>query len=596
MKSCNALFGEYLDQQLNMALGEALVEKCELDIEERKMLLGLKSEAYISAENILKFRNRIKDILRLNELDFSCSFIGADLSAEACADLAAEIRRKNASLNGFFNGAQYEIKENTVTVSLKYGGYDKICELGFSEQFCRLVKQYFGLDVEVIFDGQLEAVEMVLPPVEAIHERPREEKPKAVAPKTEITFEKRSEKPENNVVYLDNPKLFYGKRIDSTHIKPMIEVTEEDSEICCWGEVFGLEVRTINTRRGQSNVVSFNFSDYTNSLTASMFMDTKRMDDIAPLKDGAFILLNGTYVFDNFKKEFQVKPNSMALLQKYEEKDEHEGLKRVELHCHTNMSAKDAVSSGEDIVNRAFKWGHKAIAITDHGVVQAYPAIAGAVKKIRKGGGDFKVIYGVEAYFVDDIKNDISNMNAKQIAKIRYHQIILVKNLAGLKNLYKLVSEAHLHDYYGRPITLRSKLDGLREGLILGSACEQGELYQAIIDGVNEDELLRIADYYDYLEIQPLGNNEFMVRQSAEPDKVDKKTGVKIPNKLSHVTSLDVIKDFNRKVVELADKLSKPVVATGDVHFLKKEDDIIRKILMAGQGFDDFDHQAPLYL
>ncbi len=595
MKSCNALFGEYLDPQLNTLFGDALIEKCELDIDGRTMLLEIKSSVYIGTDEVLKFRTRIKELLKLNELEFSISFEGAQLNTSACEDLTSEIRRKNASLNGFFNGAEYEIKNNTVIITLKFGGYEKICELGFNEAFCRLVKQYFGLDVSVEFVGQLEDVELIPPPPEAPPAFVREDKPKS-APKPEISFEKRNEKPENNVVYLDNPKLFYGRRIDNSNIKPMIQVTEDDSEICCWGEVFGLEVRTINTRRGQSNVVSFNFSDYTNSLSASMFMDIKRMDEIAPLKNGAFILLNGTYVFDNFKKEFQVKPNSMALLQKYEEKDEHEGLKRVELHCHTNMSAKDAVSSGEDIVNRAFGWGHKAIAITDHGVVQAYPAIAGAVKKIRKSGGDFKVIYGVEAYFVDDIKNDISDMTAKQIGKIRYHQIILVKNLVGLKNLYKLVSEAHLHDYHGRPITLRSKLDGLREGLILGSACEQGELYQAIIDGADEEELLRIADYYDYLEIQPLGNNEFMVRQSSEPDKVDKKTGVTIPNKLRHVNSLEVIKDFNRKVVELADKIGKPVVATGDVHFLKKEDDIIRKILMAGQGFDDFDHQAPLYL
>ena len=131
---------------------------------------------------------------------------------------------------------------------------------------------------------------------------------------------------------------------------------------------------------------------------------------------------------------------------------------------------------------------------------------------------------------------------------------------------------------------------------MIGSACESGELYRAIVDGKPEEELLRIADYYDYLEIQPLGNNAFMVRESSYPDKKDKKTGAVIPNRFKNVTDFEVIKNFNRKVVELADKLGKPVVATGDVHFLKKSDDIIRKILMAGQGFDDFDNQAPLYL
>lgn len=138
-------------------------------------------------------------------------------------------------------------------------------------------------------------------------------------------------------------------------------------------------------------------------------------------------------------------------------------------------------------------------------------------------------------------------------------------------------------------------LEKYREGLIIGSACEQGELYRAIVDGKDHDELVRIASFYDYLEIQPLGNNEFMVRESAVV-RTDKKTGAVKENRFKHVTSLEVIKDFNRKVVEIADELGKPVVATGDVHFLKKDDAIIRKILMAGQGFDDFDNQAPLYL
>ena len=232
----------------------------------------------------------------------------------------------------------------------------------------------------------------------------------------------------------------------------MIEVTGDDSEIRCWGEVFGLESRIINTQRGEMNLITFSFSDHTNSLNAKIFIDVKRTGELAPLKDGAFILVNGIYEFDNYKNEFIVTPKSMALLQKYTEQDLHEGEKRVELHCHTNMSAKDAVSSAGDIINQAFRWGHRAIAITDHGVVQAYPAAAAAVKAIRKSGGDFKVIYGVEAYFVDDIRNDISKLNAKQTAKLRYHQIILVKNLTGLKNLYKLVSEAHLNDFRGKPL------------------------------------------------------------------------------------------------------------------------------------------------
>ncbi|MBR2040124.1 MAG: PHP domain-containing protein, partial [Clostridia bacterium] len=469
----------------------------------------------------------------------------------------------------------------------------KIEESGFERLFKLRVKELFSKEISLEFGGQLEDTEIVLPepPKPVLKPAPKKEAGK----ETKISFEKRAEKPQNGIVYLDEPKLFYGRKIDN-NTKPMIEINDDDTEIVCWGEVFDTDSRTINTKRGEAVIFNFSFSDYTNSLTASMFMDPKRMGDIAPIRKGNFILVNGGYEFDNYKKEFIVKPRSIALLQKYTETDDYEGEKRVELHCHTNMSSKDAVSSAEDIINQAYAWGHKAVAITDHGVVQAYPAAAGAVKGIRKSGGDFKVIYGVEAYFVDDSVHNVEGLGAKELSKLRHHQIILVKNLTGLKNLYKLISEAHLKDFKGKPLTLRSKLEKLREGLIIGSACEQGDLYQAIIEEKPHDELVRIASFYDYLEIQPLGNNQFMVRESSAPDRTDKKTGAVIPNKFRKVKSLDVVKDFNRKVVELADELGKPVVATGDVHFLKKNDDIIRKILMAGQGFDDFDNQAPLYL
>lgn len=606
-----ALFSQIFDRGLSADIseifGSTVIEKCSLDTDERALSAELKAENYITAESRNELVNQLKNALKLNECHIACIFSEDALIPAACVDIAAELKVKNAALNGYFNGAEFKLKDNNVNITLKFGGYDTITDCGFENAFKHIIKERFGRDITVLFDGQLEKVEIDLPPAEPAQpvrrpERqaaePRQSAPaRPAAPKKEIKFEKREGRPDNGIVYLDNPQQFYGRGGISNHTRDMISITGDDTEIACWGEVFGLETRDIKTKRGTDmTIVNFSFSDHTNSLNASLFIDTHRMGDIAPLKDGAFILVNGSYEFDNYKKDFVVKPRAMALLQKYTEKDEHEGEKRVELHCHTNMSAKDAVSSADAIVRQAYEWGHKAIAITDHGVVQAYPAAAGAVKAIRKAGGDFKVIYGVESYFVDDVNNDVKDLNAKQTAKFRYHQIILVKNLTGLKNLYKLVSEAHLHDFRGKPLTMRSKLDKLREGLILGSACEQGELYRAIIDEKPEDELLRIADYYDYLEIQPLGNNAFMVRESSYPDKKDKKTGAVIPNRFKKVTDFEVIKNFNRKVVELADKLGKPVVATGDVHFLKKSDDIIRKILMAGQGFDDFDNQAPLYL
>ncbi len=598
------IFNNGLRSETVAEFSDAVIEGCALDTEARSLKLKLKNEKYIAAAGLRALTDELKAVLGLNFCSIEGIYPPEALSPEACADTVAELKIKNAALNGYFNNADFALEGENVEITLKHGGAEAIAECGFEAAFKALIRSRFGREVTVTLGGQLESAEIELPPEEPVSRpaaeqaRPRApKKEKQAAPKTVIKFEGREEKPDNGIVYLDRPQQFYGRGGISSQTRDMISITGDDTEIACWGEVFGLETRDIKTKRGTDmTIVNFSFSDYTNSLNASLFIDTHRLGDIAPLKDGAFVLVNGSYEFDNYKKDFVVKPRAIALLQKYTEKDEFDGQKRVELHCHTNMSAKDAVSSAENIVKRAYEWGHKAVAITDHGVVQAYPAAAGAVKAIRKAGGDFKVIYGVEAYFVDDINNNIEGLNAKQTAKLRHHQIILVKNLTGLKNLYKLVSEAHLHDFRGKPLTLRSKLDKLREGLILGSACEQGELYKAIVDGKPHEELLRIADYYDYLEIQPLGNNAFMVRESANPDKKDKKTGAVIPNRFKHVTDFEVIKGFNRKVVELADELGKPVVATGDVHFLKKSDDIIRKILMAGQGFDDFDNQAPLYL
>ena len=600
-------FGELFEGMTDNAdISAASVVSCSLDTERRSLNAELSCNTYIPRGEQLKAKRNIEGMLRLSGCTLKFRFPPESLCAEACADITAEIKTHNAVLNGYFNEAEYILNGDNVEITLKYGGLTSVLESGYEKEFINSLRNYFSRGITVSFAGQTEDVEMLPPPPEETPPPPQNDAPPVkrsdsgapAAPKKEIKFAQRAERPENGVVYLDNPQVFYGNRIDN-HTKPMINITEDDKRVCCWGEVFGYEVRSINTRRGEMNIVEFSFSDYTNSLSVSMFIDPKRMGSIAPIKNGAFILMNASYEFDNFKKSFMVKVNrgdSIALLQKYEETDDYPDGRRVELHCHTNMSAKDAVSSAEDIINQAYKWGHKAIAITDHGVVQSYPAAAAAVKGIRKSGGEFKVIYGVEGYFVDDILNDISGMNNKQIGKIRYHQIILVKNLTGLKNLYKLVSEAHLHDFHGKPITLRSKLDSMREGLILGSACEQGELFRAIVEGKPHEELVRIASYYDYLEIQPLGNNAFMIRESSLPDKVDKKTGAITPNPHRHVTSNEVLKDFNRQVLALGDELGKPVVATGDVHFLHRSDDIIRKILLAGQGFDDFDNQAPLYL
>ncbi|MBO4693698.1 MAG: PolC-type DNA polymerase III [Clostridia bacterium] len=607
------LFGNYISDGTDEAFSTVTVKGCDLDMSGRILSISLESGNYISEEQKSLFKSEVEKSLKLNSADVNISFDKSAFCIKAIEDIVNRLRKRNVSLNGYFNGAVYSINGDNIDMRLKYGGYKKIHDCGFEKSFIKQVAEAFGFTPEIAFSGQLDDVEIKMKSEPAKQKKPEATKTAVKDNKSQEPEEAYNYKPKDGLpVYLESAKRFFGRKIN-TAVTPLKNIMppanpDERVDISAWGEVSNLEVRDVNTRRGGRMVTyKFNFSDGTNTFCANLkkFFDPKYVDNadneilrfkksLEKLKDSAALIVNGDYGFDNWSNGFVVEVKALAEVKKYQKTDEHSGLKRVELHCHTNMSAKDAVSSAGDLINTAYLWGHKAIAITDHGVVQAYPAAAAAVKKIRKGGNDFKVIYGVESYFIDDIRHDITSLSSKEISRIRNHQIILVKNKNGLKNLYRLVSGAHLNCFHSRPITLRSELDKYREGLIIGSACEQGELYRAVVDGKSHDELIEIAKYYDYLEIQPIGNNEFMVRESSLPDKVDKK-GNTVKNRFKNVTSIEVIKDFNRKIVEIADELSLPVVATGDVHFLREEDGVLRQIVLAGQGFDDIEYQAPLY-
>ena len=578
------LFSAIMPEDILNIMGNCSVESCDIADKPRAISLCIYSNTYIRMSVIRKAESVLKENMVLVSANILARYPYVALTAEACQDVTDYVKTKNAVLNGYFNEAEFLLNGDNLQIKLKYGGLATIQSTDFVRLFNNKVYELFGKSLCIEFSGETENAEVLPPPVPV---RKKVETP-------EIDESVYKEPPKDGLpVYLESAKLFYGRRIDK-NIKRLQDILPPDTpegkvSVSAFGEVFATESREITTKRGdQKIIVKFAFSDGTNSFNAKVFADASLKGQLKPLKDGAWVIVNGNYVYDSWSKEFVVEVNSLATLKKYTATDDYDGEKRVELHMHTNMSAKDAVSSATDIINTAASYGHKAVAITDHGVVQAYPEAAAAVKSVRKSGKDFKLIYGVEGYLADDSEE-------KDITKLpRYHVIMLVKNLVGLKNLYKIVSDAHLNHFYKRPISLKRVIDAHREGLIIGSACEQGELYQAIIAGKPHEELLHIASYYDYLEIQPLGNNEFMVRKSRET-LTDRKGNVK-ENPLAHVTSLEVIKDFNRKVVELADELGLPVVATGDVHFVRKEDEIIRKVLLAGQGFDDFDNQAPLYL
>ena len=570
--------------------------------------------------------------------------------------------------------------------------------------------------------------------------------------------------------------LIFGKLIQD----PIVSVNEAIAAydmVTIQGEVFFTDNKDIHSKKtGKDYVkIAFDMTDRTNSVRVSKFLAADKAGDTASkIKKGLYCTVQGKMVYDTFSKEMVLEPTGIVKAKKPERRDTYEGMKRVELHLHTNMSAMDGMSSTASLLCRAAKWGHRAMAITDHGVAQAFPEALHAQEGKQKDIiGDMKIIYGIEAYYINDensisvvrgrsaepldgtfivfdlettglnpaseeiteiaavrvvegeirdsfqtyvnphkpipaeiteltgisdetvadapdldkavpeflawagegqyplvahnagfdmgflrtacqrlgIEREFTSIDTLEMSRLmlphmhkfklnilakelqvgpfehhrasedaavlgriyvkllkrlreemhavttadinpvlaattdrknklknlpRYHFIILVKNQAGLRNLYQLISKSFLEYYNKRPIMPRSELIRHREGLIFGSACEAGEVFRALTKGEPWEEIKRLASFYDYLEIQPIGNNNFMIAKGMAKDE-------------------EQLRDWNRDILRLADELGKPCCATGDVHFLEPEDEAFRRILMAGQGFSDADNQAPLY-
>lgn len=287
-----------------------------------------------------------------------------------------------------------------------------------------------------------------------------------------------------------------------------------------------------------------------------------RLDEIKP---NAHILIYGEAQYDKYVRETVLDIKDMAKLPDVSIRQDNAENKRVELHLHTKMSAMDGLSNASDLVKRAKYWGMKAMAITDHGIAQSFPD---AQKEIGKDD-DFKLIFGVEGYLTEVPE---SEKNGKQYSN---HIILLAKNQKGLFNLYKLVTYSHTENFYKKPRIDKAKLLEHREGLILGSACELGELFRAVYKK-DEEAIKRACEFYDYFEIMPVGNNKFMIEKG-------------------YVKSVDDLHNINKRIYELGKEYGKPVVATGDVHFLDEKDAKYRAILQAGQGYPDADKQADLW-
>ena len=456
------------------------------------------------------------------------------------------------------------------------------------------IYELFDLDFVVIF-LEVQAFDIEKAVQKAVEERRAEEQHKKEEEEKNVNHELWDELP----VFKDTLKKIYGKAI---HEKPknIADVSTEDGYITVWGDVLKTEVR--ETKRGTSKIFDFDISDYTSSITVKMFDDKRVIDPLVEkINEAGTLVISGGYQFDTFSNQYVLRPYAIASIKKAEKTDD-EPEKRIELHMHTSLSEMDAISSPTALVKQAIKWGHEAVAITDHGVVQALPEAYAASGK----GSKIKLILGMEGYLVDDEKYpDFLNMKTNQYE--RYHIIFLVKEDTsmdesipkeerkyGRKNLYEMISASNVKYFKKRPLIPKSLLRKKRKGIIVGSACEQGEVYQAILDDVDEDKLEEIASFYDYLEIQPNGNNAFMLRTS-DQEYVTNKRGEEKKNRYWKVNSEEDLININKKIIALGDKLGKLVVATGDVHFLSEHDAKFRAIIMASKGFDDADNQPPLY-
>lgn len=358
--------------------------------------------------------------------------------------------------------------------------------------------------------------------------------------------------------------LIFGKRFTGEAIS--IDDTDgEMKNVILTGTIGRVSSREFKTN---TKLLLFDLADATNGISCKKFFKEKEQEAydkaLACVKEGMLVRVKGAIRFDTFQNEFMLFVDSMQKVEKPKREDKSE-VKRVELHAHTRMSNMDAVVSAETLIKTAASWGWPAIAITDHGVVQAFPDAAKAASKL-----DIKVIYGMEGYLVQE---DFEQKHAN-------HIIFLAKNLNGLRNLYQMVSLSHLKYLHRQPRLPKHIIEEYREDIIIGSACEAGELIRAIVAQKPEEELLEIASFYDYLEIQPIGNNEFLVRS----------------DKFPHIKDDEDLRRINLKVAELAKKLGKMLIATCDVHFLNPEDAIYRAILMKGKGFEDAELQPPLFL
>ncbi len=587
------LFSTYItDTSLLEQFVGATVESLEINRRDSLLRAHIRMAAFRPFETVTALETAIQKALCLNTVEVLPRYPEDSLSVDCFDTVVKFLLRRSVSINGTFNDAVCTEIEDGWHIALNSARLGVLTSTHADAQFRDLIAELFGKRITVEFEG----IDSVDEQYEALLRQAEAEA--AAAARRVAEYEKTREKTQTGgvvvkpsapadptvppadglPVYLETARSVFGSLPNGRPIA--LKDLQEGDNALVWGEVFGYETRAF--KEGTRIRHTFYIPDRTNSISVILWTDTKRdkekLEAMESVKNGSCVVLYGLYEFDTFAKGNVMAPKALSLVSKYKKQDAAD-VKRVELHLHTKMSAMDAVSDAKALIARAAEWGHPAVAITDHGVAQAFPEAMNAAADAAKAGNPIKILYGVEAYYTNEdlAVDEDGHLEQNRKDARRYHQILLAKNKIGLKNLYKLISYSHLDNYYKRPRISKAKLLECREGLIVGSACEQGELFQAIIEDRPWDELCEMARFYDFLEVQPIGNNAFMLRKGMARDE-------------------EQLREFNRTVLRLGEELNIPVCATGDVHFMDPEDEVYRRILQAGQGYPDADMQAPLYL
>ncbi|MDD6660071.1 MAG: PolC-type DNA polymerase III [Eubacteriales bacterium] len=587
-------FSNYIDSTTITYIGNGEIISFTVSRERRELSVGLSLQSFVDYGVIDSAQKQIASAMELKKVHLNPKFPKSMFSLDLMPKVFDYVKHEVPAANGFFDDAEAELEERTLTVCLKKGGKEVLESQKVDRAISNKIYELFDIDYVVNF-LEVQAFDMEKAVKEAVEERRAIEQQKKEEEEKNVSHELWDELP----VFKDTLKKIHGKTI---HEKPknIADVSTEDGYVTVWGDVLKTEVR--ETKRGTSKIFDFDITDYTSSITVKMFDDKRVIDPLVEkINEAGTLVISGGYQFDTFSNQYVLRPYAIASIKKAEKMDE-EPEKRIELHLHTSLSEMDGISSPTSLVKQAIKWGHEAIAVTDHGVVQALPEAYAAAGK----GSKIKLILGMEGYLVDDEKYP-DFLNMKTNAYKRHHIIFLVKEDTsmdesipkeerkyGRKNLYEMISASNVKYFKKRPLIPKSLIAKKRAGIIIGSACEQGEVYQAILNGASDEELEKIASFYDYLEIQPNGNNEFMLRTS-DQEYITNKRGEEKKNVYWRVNTEEDLININKKIIAVADKLGKLTVATGDVHFLSEHDAKFRAIIMASKGFDDADNQAPLY-